>query len=287
MEDYNAEIIYKCFSNKLDYIYGLRAIKSELKLRNKIKKCGSCNRKYFGKNWKVVGHNDNWCDTCNEPNKLQQHMKFHYHKILTNTNKTNYFDYVPNEIISLIFDNLSEYEVMNFYIAIQNCDRENFKKIACWAQIRCGFCKSIKKKYFKCWYCDIFICSDCTEKCAYCDDMVDSRKKKDLHIDNTYYLDDYENFHMDISETCLDDWSSCIWPEKYVGYIQPKPISNKEYNWSVTCITCNKKICYNCIGDQDKECDYNHYCKTCSSKQNDQHNSTLSIQSLEVWPTLK
>lgn len=263
MDEYNAKIIYKCFSNELDYIYGLHAIKSELKLRNKVKKCESCKRKYLKKCWKYARDKDNWCDVCNDPNKLQQHMNFDYYKLLT---YENYFDCVPNEIISLIFDNLSEYEVMNFYIAMQYCDRENFIKIAYWAQVHCANCKYIKKKYFHCNMCNLRLCIDCTQKCTYCDNRIEiiKYKQNDINKNSPYYLNDYNNYEINYQNTCLEEWSTCSDNYGYMKTHRGRVITKKEYDLSILCDTCGESICRNCIA-----CEYmppGVDCDTCYSK---------------------
>jgi len=278
MEDHNAQIIYKCFSNELDYIYGLYAIKRELKEREVIKKCELCNRAYFTRRTIYINHNSNWCDKCNDPNFTQQHMKFNYHKILTYTNKTNYFDYVPDEIISLIFDNLSEYEVMNFYIAIQKCDRENFKKIAYWAKMRCVACKYIKTKYLHCFQCNTRLCFDCTKKCTYCDNRIWYPKftKDDVQIDDIHYLGDYDDYRIDKKDTCLDEWSMCSDTHMYVEYYNEKfSISDKEYLWNFKCEICKEDICLNCTEETGH---YNFQCTGCHLHKR---------LSLEEWPLLK
>ena len=133
MQDYNAKIISQCFLNELDYIHGLYAIKREL--RKTLKTCRSCKRKFLQQSLNYVHYREDWCDECNEPSKHHEHVQFDYCKILTkDQTEYNCFDYLPNEIVSLIFSNLTEYEVMNFYMAIQKCDKENLKKIIEWAK---------------------------------------------------------------------------------------------------------------------------------------------------------
>jgi hypothetical protein len=267
MDDYNATIIFKCFSNELDYVYGLYAIKRELKKLDMVRRCGLSNRKYLRDRWAYAGGNENWCNNCvNQGLELQKHMKFNYNQILTNNQivEKNNFDRLPNEIISLIFNHLNEYEVLNFYIAIQKCDMENFKKIAYWSQVRCESCKYIKKKYFHCNMCNLRLCSDCTIKCTYCNNRIRSinYEKEELRMDNSsHYLGYRGNYAIDYMDTCLDQWSTCGESHQYVEYFRKCTITERQYDWHFSCETCEKSICRNCIGHEGLH--YEFECKNC------------------------
>ena len=270
MDDYNANIIYKCLSNELGYIYGLHAIKRELKRNNYIKMCESCNRKhlteFYTDEYECTYLYEKVCHECSHPNEKQEHIKFDHYTILTN--KRAKISCLPNEIISLIFNNLSEYEVMNFCIAMHACNREIFIIILFWSQLYCASCLHVKKKYFNCYSCEMMACLDCTQQCACCDNRIRLHKKEDLHIDSKYYLGDYktkygylykykQNICLHFPDSCTSSWIHL--------YGKPSQISKKEYHNGVICITCNKFICYNCIRSiENGDCwNYNYYCINC------------------------
>ncbi len=292
MDDYNATIIFKCFSNELDYIYGLYAIKRELKRLDMVRRCELTNRKYLRDRWRPAGENKNWCNSCIKQSSFQKHMKFNYCRILTNdkiidSNNINYFNYLPDEIISLIFNNLNEYEVLNFYIAIQKCDVENFKKLAYWAQVRCESCKHIKKKYFHCNWCNLRLCSDCTKKCTYCVNRISLIKyeKEELHVNySAHYLADYDDYPVNYDGTCLDEWSTCGEAYKYVEYFPKSDITENQYDWHLSCKTCTESICRNCI-EHEGFC-YEFECKNCYVKPKECCDYYQSLSNDE-WPLLK
>ena len=262
MDEYNANIIYKCFSNQLNYVYGLQAIKRELKLRDKLKKCKVCKRKYLHD--KLRSFPKIYDPNCEHIGNNNVKLNFSYCKRMTNKKipSNNYFAILPDEIISLIINNLFEYEIMNFYIATENSDRTNFIKMIYWAQIGCAICFTIKKKYYHCFICDLMICSDCTKKCEYCDNRIINRCNKSISsdIDNSpYYLKNFHNI-CDYGETCLGEWSICNSPERNAELYQDEIIRNDEYSWSINCKKCGKLLCNNCIG---YDLGYGFNCKRC------------------------
>ncbi len=290
MDDYNATIIFKCFSNELDYIYGLYAIKSELKRLNMINRCEFSKRKYLRDRFIYAGANENWCNNCVEPGTSQNHMKFNYHQ-LVDKNDNNYFNYLPDEIMSIIFNNLNEYEILNFYIAIQKCDMENFKKFAYWGKVRCESCKYIKKKYFNCNTCKLRLCSDCTKKCTYCDNRISLIKynKNDLYVDNSaHYLDDYDDYDMNYEGSCLDEWSTCGEAHRYVEYFPKCDITETQYDWHFCCKTCKESICRNCI--EHESLSYDFECKNCYVEPESKPKKCCDYYqnlSNKEWPILK
>jgi hypothetical protein len=211
MSNYNSSILLKCFSDKLPCIYGVHAILREIEEDD------------------LAGYDK----TCNiyEPG-------------------INYFKIIPYDIILLIIDLLNEYDVLNFCIAIQKCDKLTLNKLVYWNDLYCFQCENVKLKYYYCHECAQVLCHDCVKKCECCDNMVRNYDFENVDLDSgTYYH--IPNIGNKKFYGCANKMSVCNFINMSLMEYGNVKILSTQYHWGNKCATCGLDYCHNCAMEYD------------------------------------
>lgn len=255
MENHNSSIILKCLAGNLPCIYGIVAIKRELKKNNLVKICKSCNKKFI---IRAIPTNLNYncdCDNCerliglieSSENKSLENKSFVDNNNIINQDNKNYLRGLLPELLLLIIDELSDYDTINFSIAIRKCDITTFKKIARprnTKYIGCWGCDKLSFKYFNCFECAKGLCANCVIKCELCDNII-----KNPQNGSYKYLCDGDG-------SCTDEWSTCSDSHLYLEYFKKHVAKKNKYGWGFGCQKCKKYVCRNCFN-------YDYSCIEC------------------------
>ncbi len=265
MYNYNSSVVLKCLNGKLPCIYGIYAVEREIKKLDKQLLCSLCNSK-FPMTQKCMCYNI-FCNDCSEKNNTNN-----IEQVYNNKEQINYLNFMPNEIILLIIDKLCDFDILNFCFATQKCDLITLKKLAYLAEIYCWRCMCVKQKYYNCFLCNIYVCCECTQKCAFCNNNVlkftNNNNIKKICNDDCCHLDTYINSNIEMpyvyAERCPNEWSSCGESHQYTEYWHNSIIDKNEYSWSFYCNDCKIQTCINCLEYVTPP----FKCKQCYKEQN-------------------
>ena len=107
--------------------------------------------------------------------------------ILNNNNDgIDYFDIIPKDMKSNIYDMLDDYDKINFSIVMYKrttCTEiiNTIRLLAKAFNIECQNCYEIKHINYRCHRCDKSLCENCTIKCDICNNIIPNRQFRNIN----------------------------------------------------------------------------------------------------------